>query len=654
MIKRDWIECTFEDLLDYEQPTNYIIKEEDYNDKYQTPVLTAGKGFIKGYTKEDFGIFDRLPTIIFDDFTTATQFVNFPFKVKSSAMKILIPKSDLVDLKFVYGLMQTINVRAETHKRYWISEYSKLKIFLPPLPIQRAIVKKTEQLFSALDAGIADLKKAQEQLKVYRQAVLNKAFEGEFTQDWRNDNKVHKKWLECTLLDACNKIQDGSHFSPQNQYFEKTDGRFAYITAKNIRHNHMDLSNITYVDRSFHETIYHRCNPEYGDVLLTKDGVNTGEVTLNTLKEPFSLLSSVCLFKTKREKLLPIYLKYYIQSPIGRSNIIGKMTGTAIKRIVLKTIKQSRINLPTVEEQDKIVKEIESRLSNCDALEQQINASLQQSEALRQSILRKAFAGELLTQAEVAACKKEPDYEPASVLLKRIKEEKGKVKTINKKIISSQEIKPAIVKAPKISADIHAGLIAKIIKLHETKPDYRNKLSHIKCEKIAHLVEYHAQVPLGRQPVKDAAGPDDYPHLKKVESRAIKAGFFKIKKNNIGYTYLPGKQIDNVIKKFETSLSTDQCNKVNALLQLFLHFDLEQAEIAATTYAGWNNLIILGNSNPSDEEIVTESRENWSARKLKIPRERFFNAINWLRKKEVNLIPTGYGLFVASPVKKKK
>ncbi|MBN4048348.1 hypothetical protein JYU17_00080 [Flavobacteriaceae bacterium AH-315-O20] len=149
------------------------------------PVLTAGKSFIKGYTNETDGIFDNLPTIIFDDFTTATQFVNFKFKVKSSAMKILVPTSKFVNMPFVYHLMQVNQVRSDTHKRYWISVFAKKEILLPSFVEQNAILAKIEQLFSSLDSGITDLKKAQEQLKIYRQAVLKKAFEGELTKEWR-------------------------------------------------------------------------------------------------------------------------------------------------------------------------------------------------------------------------------------------------------------------------------------------------------------------------------------------------------------------------------------------------------------------------------------------------------------------------------------
>ena len=97
-----WKDYELGELLSYEQPTPYIVNSTDYSDKYSTPVLTAGKSFILGYTNETTGIYDALPVIIFDDFTTTSQYVNFPFKVKSSAMKILTPNTALVMPKFIY------------------------------------------------------------------------------------------------------------------------------------------------------------------------------------------------------------------------------------------------------------------------------------------------------------------------------------------------------------------------------------------------------------------------------------------------------------------------------------------------------------------------------------------------------------------------
>lgn len=175
-----WTEYELGELLSYEQPTPYIVESTDYSDSYETPVLTAGKSFIIGYTNETSGIYDKLPVIIFDDFTTSTQYVNFPFKVKSSAMKILTANTELVIPKFIFYRMQIIEFDHSTHKRYWIQQYSKIKVKIPPIPEQERIVAQIEELFSDLENGVETLKKTKQQLAVYRQAVLKEAFAGDY------------------------------------------------------------------------------------------------------------------------------------------------------------------------------------------------------------------------------------------------------------------------------------------------------------------------------------------------------------------------------------------------------------------------------------------------------------------------------------------
>ena len=137
-------------ILQYEQPTKYIVSSEKYNDDYDIPVLTAGKTFILGYTNERKGIFDQLPVIIFDDFTTASRFVDFPFKVKSSAMKILKCKPGM-NIKYYYYLLQSMNIDSSTHKRYWISEFAPMTVPVPPKDEQDIIVEKVEQLLNLID-----------------------------------------------------------------------------------------------------------------------------------------------------------------------------------------------------------------------------------------------------------------------------------------------------------------------------------------------------------------------------------------------------------------------------------------------------------------------------------------------------------------------
>ena len=202
---------------------------------------------------------------------------------------------------------------------------------------------------------------------------------------------MRKGWLKVTLSDVCLKIQDGAHHSPKNLYEKGGEGRFLYITSKNIRNNYVDLTKISYVDSNFHDSIYSRCTPELGDVLLTKDGVNTGNVTLNTIKEPFSLLSSVCLIKTDPEKLISPFLVYYIQSKSGFEQMTGRMTGAAIKRIILRTIKKSMIPLPSLFEQKRIVAILDEVFAGIDDAIANTEKNLTNARELFESYLNAVF-----------------------------------------------------------------------------------------------------------------------------------------------------------------------------------------------------------------------------------------------------------------------
>lgn len=144
--------------MPYEQPQGYIVDSTDYCDRYPTPVLTAGKSFIIGYTNETKGIKSDLPVVIFDDFTTDSKYVDFPFKVKSSAMKILTADSSFADSKFFYYMMQTVECNHSTHKRYWISDFSQKIVPLPPLQEQKRIVAALEAMETELAAVTEGLK----------------------------------------------------------------------------------------------------------------------------------------------------------------------------------------------------------------------------------------------------------------------------------------------------------------------------------------------------------------------------------------------------------------------------------------------------------------------------------------------------------------
>ncbi|WQZ39548.1 restriction endonuclease subunit S [Helicobacter pylori] len=169
------------EVLEYDQPNKYCVTSKEFDKSYPTPVLTAGKTFILGYTNEKDNIYQASkssPVIIFDDFTTATQWVDFPFKVKSSAMKILLPKNPTINIRFIFFYMQTIpyNISGE-HTRQWISRYSQIAIPIPPLEIQQEIVKILDQflaLTTDLLAGIpAEIEARKKQYEYYREKLLS-------------------------------------------------------------------------------------------------------------------------------------------------------------------------------------------------------------------------------------------------------------------------------------------------------------------------------------------------------------------------------------------------------------------------------------------------------------------------------------------------
>jgi type I restriction enzyme, S subunit len=255
---------------------------------------------------------------------------------------------------------------------------------VPPLPEQQRIVTILDEAFD----GIATAKANAEKNLQNARALFESHLQSVFTQ--RGEG-----WVEKTFEEVCHKITDGTHHSPQTQFSERTPGRFPYITSKNIRNNYMDLSKVAYIERAFHDEVYARCQPCLGDVLLTKDGANTGNVTLNTIDEPFSLLSSVCLIKTNHSLLKPAFLCFFIQSSVGLSSIVGQMTGAAIKRIVLRDIKKAVIPFPPLKEQDSIVTTLNLLHEETQRLESIYQQKLAAFEALKKSLLDQAFTGQL-------------------------------------------------------------------------------------------------------------------------------------------------------------------------------------------------------------------------------------------------------------------
>ncbi|HEM4066837.1 TPA: restriction endonuclease subunit S [Streptococcus suis] len=197
------------EVLDYEQPTKYIVNSKDYNEEYPIPVLTAGQTFILGYTNETEGVYaasKEKPIIIFDDFTTASKWVDFEFKVKSSAMKILTIQNEQVSkvlIRYVWHYLGTITYKPAQHGRQWIGTYSKIKIPIPPLKIQEEIVKILDKFTEYVTELTAELTLRQKQYNYFRDYLLN------FDSDSSGgaNNKVYQ--VEWKTLGDIAKLKNG-------------------------------------------------------------------------------------------------------------------------------------------------------------------------------------------------------------------------------------------------------------------------------------------------------------------------------------------------------------------------------------------------------------------------------------------------------------
>lgn len=364
-------------LLIYEQPTAYIVQSTDYSDNYDIPVLTAGKSFILGYTNETDGVFDRLPVIIFDDFTTATQYVNFRFKVKSSAMKILNINTEFVLPKYIFYRMQIIQFDHSTHKRYWIQEYSKIKVAIPPIEEQQRIVTRIEELFSELDSAVETLQKTRQQLEVYRQAVLKEAFDG-FSE-------------KTTVREMTSIVTSGSR--GWAKYY--SDNGAMFIRIGNLTHSGIGID---------FSDIQHLCLPEnaegrrsrlvQGDILvsITADLGSIGLIPDNIGEAYINQHIALVRFNNKKQSR---FMAWYFRSDCGQKELLKNKRGAGKLGLGLDDIRDSLVPIVSDEVAELTVANIESRLSVCDGIEKTINEALQQAEAMRQSILKKAFEGRL-------------------------------------------------------------------------------------------------------------------------------------------------------------------------------------------------------------------------------------------------------------------
>ena len=273
-------------------------------------------------------------------------------------------------LKYNSNYLQSLG-RGATFKEISTKIVENLVIELPPLNIQDERIAKLDTISKILNLNL-------ERNKLLEDLAMSRFIE------MFGDPVINPKSLPVfSLKELCSRITDGTHHSPENI----DQGEYLYITAKNIKPDGIDLSKVTYVDEKTHSSIYSRCNPEYGDVLYIKDGVTTGIAAINTLNEPFSMLSSVALLKPDKSKVNSFWLTAALNNSHLYETIRRQMGGAAITRLTLKKIEKLTLPLPELSDQiafSAFVKQVDkSKLA--------IQKSLDELETLKKSLMQEYF-----------------------------------------------------------------------------------------------------------------------------------------------------------------------------------------------------------------------------------------------------------------------
>ena len=375
-----WKKTKLDDVLKYEQPTKYIVKSDRYNDEFEIRVLTAGKSFLLGYTNEKEGVFNNLPVIIFDDFTTAFKYVDFPFKVKSSAMKILKNDEEVSDIRFLFYLMHIIKINNDQHKRYWISTYSQLRIPLPKLETQKKI------------AAILDEADKIRQLNKQLIAKYDTLTQSLFLEMFGDPVINHKGWEVDELHKLTTKIGSGS--TPRGGKESYLQEGISLIRSLNIYDNKFKYKNLAFISE---EQAFKLKNAivEENDVLFNITGASICRSTI-VPKEilPARVNQHVSILRPKIKLLNPFFLSHFLISENVKNKLLGVGFGggAVMQAITKEQLKTIEVVNPPIQLQNQFAE----RVQIIENQKQQAQKSLQKSEDLFNSLLQKAFKGELV------------------------------------------------------------------------------------------------------------------------------------------------------------------------------------------------------------------------------------------------------------------
>ena len=337
------------EVIDYEQPTKYIVTNTNYNDDYDIPVLTAGQTFILGYTNEKEGIYKATinePVIIFDDFTTSNHWVDFSFKIKSSAMKILKPKQGIITFRYCYHYMKTISIDITEHKRMWISKFSNIEIPIPSLEIQEKIVKILDKFTNYVTELQSELQSRTKQYTYYRDKLLSEEYLTKITKEMEEDRK-----LNIVTLGEIGEFTRGNGL--QKKDFQEEGNPVIHYGQIYTKYGFIAEKVLSYVNDEIFSKLR---KAQKNDILIATTSENIEDVGKSVVwlgENEIGFSGDMYSYRTEQNSK---YIAYYFQTNAFQRQKERKVTGTKMTRIHGDDMKKFEIPLPPLSLQNKIVK----------------------------------------------------------------------------------------------------------------------------------------------------------------------------------------------------------------------------------------------------------------------------------------------------------
>lgn len=365
------------------------IKQKEYLLKGKWPVIDQGQHFIGGYSDADELIYtDELPVIIFGDHTRNVKYIDFQFIQGADGVKVLKPQSFIYS-KFLFWLLKGTPFPSLGYRRHF-PVLKKMVAPLPPLDEQQRLVARIESLFAKLDAAKAKVQAVLDAHETRKAALLHDAFAGKLTAKWREARGVTGDvYQSMPLADVCKSIFDGDHMPPP-----KSSRGIPFVVISNVNKGKLDFSETRFVPQDYYDKLTDTRKPESGDVLYTLVGTYGIPVLVDT-DRAFCFQRHMALLKPNEEAVLQRYLWYALQQRNFYQSATKIAKGTAQLTVPIKGLRQLTIPMTSLPEQQEIVAILDRLLGREEEVRQSAESVLAAIDSMKQSILARAFRGEL-------------------------------------------------------------------------------------------------------------------------------------------------------------------------------------------------------------------------------------------------------------------